>query len=598
MYGDLQPPDLHADHVSVIPAAARVIADSLTAGTMRNCVQGPGASPWRSDEGCDFAPGASGAESQAGRVSAGSSAGVGGSGGICADGVQGSISVGGSDDVGGRGSVGVCKDIIAQEECKVDGLERIAKQLTNCVMKERHGYICPGRDTGEKPRQNVNACRLGLVRSGTMLSDPAFYNTKFEHRRFVPIAVMLQLRVCAPTDRLLGFEKDLHLQGQQYATTLSILYVGFIIMQLPGMGYNIGINSYTGVVVARLFLGFTEASFFPGVAFPLSRWYKRDEVALRLALVSCGSFLSSAFGSLFASAILHGMQDKLGQGGITILVAICAMFILPDFPHNTRWLTPEERALAISCLAEDSYGKIDELGKRTTMQGLWDAVSDWKAVGQSFFIYFPTLCATVGYDTTVTFPLCASPWVFAGMVAFALTWYSDKKQRCSKYIVVSNALGALSFIMSIFTMSKAARYISLFLMAQVLAGYLVLWGWISNTFFREPAKRAVAVALINTLGQIGNALANYPRLHFSHSTWGFDRHVWCAVISLFDRVVDRSEAFFRVNRQHAGNRGDVKKMSLRLAHSQVALTLPDDGDRHFVSSSSMIITHPTGDPDG
>lgn len=33
--------------------------------------------------------------------------------------------------------------------------------------------------------------------------------------------------------RLAGFEEDLHLQGSQYATLLSIIYVGFIIMQVP-----------------------------------------------------------------------------------------------------------------------------------------------------------------------------------------------------------------------------------------------------------------------------------------------------------------------------------------------------------------------------
>jgi MFS family permease len=212
--------------------------------------------------------------------------------------------------------------------------------------------------------------------------------------------------------RLQGFEKDLHLHGQQYATTLSILYVGYIIMQVPGnmflhwlerpsiiipscmLAWGVisiltGITTnYTGIVIARFFLGLVEAPFFPGIIFLVSKWYKRDELALRILLVSCGSFLSAAFGSLLASAILHSMQDKLGQaawrwlffieGGMTISVAICAIFILPDFPHNTRWITPEERALAICRLAEDNYGKADELGKQTTMQGLWDAVSDWK----------------------------------------------------------------------------------------------------------------------------------------------------------------------------------------------------------------------------
>jgi hypothetical protein len=33
--------------------------------------------------------------------------------------------------------------------------------------------------------------------------------------------------------RLAGFEKDLHLHGSQYPTILSIIYVGFCIMQVP-----------------------------------------------------------------------------------------------------------------------------------------------------------------------------------------------------------------------------------------------------------------------------------------------------------------------------------------------------------------------------
>ncbi|KAG2365503.1 major facilitator superfamily domain-containing protein [Suillus spraguei] len=365
--------------------------------------------------------------------------------------------------------------------------------------------------------------------------------------------------------RLQGLEKDLHLHGQQYATTLSILYVGYIFMQVPGqvspfiekqlnvtflqeyvltlagetfyhpsvlfvsMGYNISINRDHNELYwdccRSLLSGCAEAPFYPGMVFLVSKWYKRDELALRIALVACGSFLSSAFGSLLASGILHGMQDKLG--GITIFVAICALFILPDFPHNTKWLTPEERALAISRLAEDGYGKVGELGKQTTMQGLRDAVSDWKVwwfavaamfqiMAQSLFGYFPTLCATLGYDTTVTLLLCAPPWVFASMVAFFLAWLSDKQQRRYKYFAVSNSLGALALITSICTMNKAARYISLFLMAQMVTAYFLLFGWISNTFAREPAKRAAAIALVNALGQTGNIIGSYV----FPSNWG------------------------------------------------------------------------------
>jgi hypothetical protein len=119
------------------------------------------------------------------------------------------------------------------------------------------------------------------------------------------------------------------------------------------------------------------------------------------------------------------------EGSITMFVAICAMFILPDFPHNTRWLSPEERALAVSRLAEDGDSRA-ELWNKTSMQGLRDAVSDWKVwwftaaytvqlLSQSFAAYFPTLSATMGYNTTVTLLLCAPPWVFSTIAAFALS---------------------------------------------------------------------------------------------------------------------------------------------------------------------------------
>ncbi|KAG1746417.1 major facilitator superfamily domain-containing protein [Suillus lakei] len=361
-------------------------------------------------------------------------------------------------------------------------------------------------------------------------------------------------RTNASSARLAGFEKDLHLQGNQYATALSIVYVGYILMQVPSnmflhwlerpsilipcsmviwgiVSTLTGItNNYAGVLLARFFLGFAEGPLYPGVLFLISGWYKRDELAIRTTLVSCGSVLSAGFGSLFASGILTGMEGKLLQaawrwlfyieGSATIAVAIFAVSILPDFPHNTKWLTPEERALATSRLADDGQGRANGIGTRTTIQGLRDAVSDWKVwwfsaaliiqfVSLSFVTYFPTIAATMGFDTTVTLLLAAPPWVLATIGAFALSKYSDKKRKRYKYVFASSALAGLGFAISISTMNTAARYFSMFLMAQIAGGQMVLWGWINNTFSREPAKRAVAIAMINGLSQTGNIIGSY-----------------------------------------------------------------------------------------
>ncbi|KAF9226488.1 MFS general substrate transporter [Gyrodon lividus] len=369
--------------------------------------------------------------------------------------------------------------------------------------------------------------------------------------------------------RLRGFSTDLHLIGQQFATLLSILYVGYIIMQVPS---NMFLNyigrpslylpacmiiwgvisaltgitkDFTGALLTRFFLGFVEAAFFPGSLFLISKWYKRNEIGLRTAILYCGNIVSNAFGALLASGILGGMNGALGhaawrwlfyiEGALTCIVAVCAIFILPDFPTTTKWLTDQERRLALKRMEEDAgvgdQGET-ETGGRT--HGLYLALTDWKVwwfalamttqvVALSFNAYFPTLSATLGYNPTVTLLLCAPPFIFTVILAFWLSKRSDAKQERFYHMICSYIAGIIGFIIAISTMNTAARYVSLFLMAQSYAGFVVMYAWMSNSFPRPPSKRAVCLSLINGFSQLGNIAGSYvwpsnwgPTYHYSY----------------------------------------------------------------------------------
>jgi hypothetical protein len=108
------------------------------------------------------------------------------------------------------------------------------------------------------------------------------------------------------------------------------------------------------------------------------------------------------------------------------------IFILPDFPTTTKWLSPQERALAIRRMEEDVGVGDEGQTEHGAGKGLWMAVSDgwvwWFAlaltsqvVALSFNAYFPTLSATLGFNSTVTLLLCAPPFVFAAIVTFVLS---------------------------------------------------------------------------------------------------------------------------------------------------------------------------------
>jgi hypothetical protein len=65
-------------------------------------------------------------------------------------------------------------------------------------------------------------------------------------------------------------------------------------------------------------------------------------------------------------------------------------------------------------------------------------------------------------------------------------------------------------------------------MAQTATAQIVLWAWVNNTFTRQPAKRAVAIAIISASSAVGNVIGSLvPPI--SCSRWlftTFHRFVW------------------------------------------------------------------------
>ncbi|KAF9000144.1 major facilitator superfamily domain-containing protein [Cyathus striatus] len=328
--------------------------------------------------------------------------------------------------------------------------------------------------------------------------------------------------------RLNGFEKDLGLHGNHFATILAIYFVGYTLMQIPsnmflnyvqkpslylpgtmivwGMISSLtGITkSFPGIFACRFFLGFVEAAFFPGALLLLSN----------LWISAC-------------SGILQGMNGTLGhtswrwlyyiEGAITAFIAIIAIFVLPDFPENTgKWFTPEERALAILRIQEDSFHR---QGKTSTeYSGFKQAASDWKVwwlsflyasflLSLSFNVYFPTLTSTLGYNRTISLLLCAPPSILASILSFMVSRHSDKRKERFWHITGPCVAGIIGYILEMSTMNVAVRYVGL--SSNHLFSHLTLVMFLSNTFYENPEKRSVALALTSGFAQLGAIGGSY-----------------------------------------------------------------------------------------
>ncbi|KXJ95151.1 major facilitator superfamily domain-containing protein [Microdochium bolleyi] len=354
--------------------------------------------------------------------------------------------------------------------------------------------------------------------------------------------------------RLKGLEADLNLDYNQYATCLSILYVGYILMQIPsnmivnkiarpslyiaaamllwGLISTLSgvVHNFAGMVAVRFFLGFIEAAFLPGALLIQSKWYTRRELTLRNAVLFCGNIISNAFSALVAAGVLSNMQGVLGwaawrwlfwiEGAITMAVAIAAAFILPDLPHNSRGFSAEELAVAQQRMVEDvGEADVDEEGQ-SAFAGLKMALTDVKAyvmaltltayvIGLSFNAFFPSLTKTLGFDYVPTLLMSSPPWFFSCIVCLLNAVHADRTQEKFWHIVGPIIGGVVGFVISMSTLNIAARYVALFLQASSYAGFIVFYSWISSSFPRPPAKRAVAIAFVNAFSQLGNIAGSY-----------------------------------------------------------------------------------------
>ncbi|KAK8912511.1 MFS transporter prlL [Metarhizium anisopliae] len=338
--------------------------------------------------------------------------------------------------------------------------------------------------------------------------------------------------------RLNNLEKDLNLVGTQYQTCVSILFVGYILGQIPSnmfltrtrpsryMALSMMLwaivsamtalaSNYIGLVLIRFFLGLTEAPFYPGAIYLLSIFYNRKEVATRIAILYTGNILATAFAGLIAAGVFHGMDGLAGiagwkwlfilQGIVTFLVACIGYFCLPDFPSTTRWLNEEERRLAHERIELDT---VANQGSTDTLKGLKQALADPLVWVFSFMAHMHLAANgfknfTLGLSRTLTLVLTCPPYLIAGAVTIAVSWSSGKMNERTWHITISKAVATAGFAACAATINLPARYVSMVIFTVGTYGVnSLILGWCGSVCGQTKEKKAAALALVNTFATI------------------------------------------------------------------------------------------------
>lgn len=277
------------------------------------------------------------------------------------------------------------------------------------------------------------------------------------------------------------------------------------------------------------------ANIFPGIAYYMSRWYRRSELAFRLSLYIVMAPLAGAFGGLLASAILS--LDSFGslkrwemifaiEGIITCLLAVIGFFTLTDRPETARWLSQDEKDLAIARVKSERVGTtevLDEITRKKTLHGIFGPVTmatsfiflldNITVQGLAFFA--PTIVRTIypAHVKDVVFLQLKTvpPYIVGAFFTVAIPFASWRFDRRTHFMIISAPLMMAGYIMFLATTNAQVRYGATFIIASGAFSFGALCNAQVSANVVSDTARSSAIGTNVMMGNIGGLI----------STWSF-----------------------------------------------------------------------------
>ncbi|OLN81350.1 putative transporter C1002.16c-like protein 17 [Colletotrichum chlorophyti] len=420
-----------------------------------------------------------------------------------------------------------------------------------------------GHEENASTKDEVRRIDAIAAAEGTTLDSFARLDEKKVLRkmdiRLIPMLALLYLlsfldRGNIGNAKIEGLQEDLNMTADQYNWCLTVFFFTYAAFEVPSnlllkklrpsvwlptimvawgivmtlMGI---VRDYHGLLIARIFLGVTEAGLFPGVAYYLTMWYCRHEIQLRQAMFFSAASIAGAFSGLLAFAIskMDGTGGLEGwrwifilEGIATVVVAVWAFFALHDFPETAKFLTEEERAFVVFRLKyqgqvqgkQENRVQVAE-AEEFKWKYVWDAFMDWQ-IWVNIFVYWGIVCPLYGISlflptiirnlnyTSSTAQLMTVPiYITAAVLAVIVAYLSDKLGKRSPFIVGFLCMMIVGFSMCISSSNPKVVYGGVFVAAcAIYPAFPGVISWLSNNL-AGSYKRSAGMALQIGVGNLG-----------------------------------------------------------------------------------------------
>ncbi|KAK7911194.1 permease of the major facilitator superfamily [Apiospora marii] len=380
---------------------------------------------------------------------------------------------------------------------------------------------------------------------------------KFDFRLLPVLAVMYLFNSLdkgnlgnAQTD---GMSDDLGFAPGQYNLILGIFFVPYVIFAPPlaMLGKKFGparvlpilmgsfgcmtlltaaAKNFSGIFALRWFLGMSESAFFPLVIYYLTTFYRRGELARRLAIFYAASNIASAFSGLLAFGVfqIHSHLVDFAwrwlfivEGTATVLFSLFAFWYLPKSAAEATFLNADEKALAYHRILVDSSSVVNEkfnlkeslkVFKRPTTYGFLLIEICLGVPLQAVQLFLPQIVQRLNYDKVKTNLYTVAPNITGAVMLLLLAFSSDLTRIRFPFIALGFAFTFIGFVIYATIQDVSSQiqvaYFATFMMCWgTSAPSVILSTWYNNNVAHEGERltlTSVGVPLANLMGLVAS----------------------------------------------------------------------------------------------
>ncbi|RAL15091.1 allantoate permease family MFS transporter [Aspergillus homomorphus CBS 101889] len=336
---------------------------------------------------------------------------------------------------------------------------------------------------------------------------------------------------------IMGIKTDIGLKGDDYQWLGSLFYFGYLaweyptnrlLQRLPLGKYSAvciiiwgailccfaAVSNFSGAVAIRFFLGVFEASVTPGFALLTSQWYTKSEQGSRVNIWFSFNGFAQILGGLVAYGIAVGTEKHgsaiapwkivfLVTGLLTVVLGVIFYWVVPDSQLNARWLTKDDRILAVARVRVNQQG----IGnKHFKLHQVKEALID--PMTWAFFFYaliadipnggitnfFSQLITSFGYTPEQSL-LYGTPGGAVEILSLLgsgfLGQYTNQRLLCSAGGLLSGIIGMV-LIVALPLSNNVGRLIGYYMTQASATSFVALLAMISSNVAGYTKKTTVA----------------------------------------------------------------------------------------------------------